>query len=440
MTMTTIDLTAFRRGLYANVQTPERLGLFVLAGFVGTLALWGSVAPLSGAAIAPGILQVEGDRQSVQHPFGGVVQRLRVRDGDQVTKGQVLIELSDADPRARLDVLNGERDQLLAEESRLIAERDRRAEPDFASLASRKSEPAVAQAMANETAMMAARARQYTTATDILRQRLAQLGEVKSGLRAQIEGLTRQRGFLDEEATGARQLLASGYTPRTRVLNLERSLAALDAERSQRLAELARAEEATGEAELELAKQERGLVAEVTEQLRQVQAKLATLAPKIAAAADMLERTRVTAPATGSVVGLTVFTEGGVIQPGARLMDVVPSDNPLVVDARLRVTDVSDVAPGRAADVRLVSINRNERPQLRGEVSMVSADRSVDERSGQAYYPIKVRLNAEDVRKASLELRSGMAAEVVVTTQARTLIQYLAGPLLDEITGSFREK
>ena len=167
---------------------------------------------------------------------------------------------------------------------------------------------------------------------------------------------------------------------------------------------------------------------------------MATLAPKIDAAADMLERTRVTAPATGAVVGLSVFTEGGVVQPGARLMDVVPSDNPLVVDARLQVTDINDVAPGRAADVRLVSVNRNERPQLRGEITMVSADRSVDERSGQAYYPIKVRLNAEDVKRARLELRSGMAAEVVVTTQARTLIQYLAGPLIDEITGSFREK
>lgn len=440
MALNTINLTDFRRGLHMNADAPERLGLFVLAAFVGVLTLWGSLAPLSGAAIASGSLQVEGQRQSVQHPYGGVVQRLRVRDGDQVSKGQVLIELSDAEPRARLDVLNGERDQALAEESRLIAERDRRAEPEFASLAARSAEPAVAQAMANETAIMAARARQYATSTAILRQRLAQLGEVKAGLRAQIDGLTRQRGFVEEEASGARQLLTSGYTPRTRVLGLERNLAALDAERSQRLAELARAEEATGEAELELARHERGLVAEVTEQLRQVQAKLATLAPKIAAAADMVERTRVTAPATGAVVGLTVFTEGGVVQPGARLMDVVPSDNPLVVDARLKVTDINDVASGQPADVRLVSVNRNERPQLRGEITMVSADRSVDERSDQAYYPIKVRLNPEDVRNARLELRSGMAAEVVVTTRARTLIQYLAGPLLDEITGSFREK
>ncbi len=440
MALNTIDLTDFRHGLHMNADAPERLGLFILAAFVGVLTLWGSLAPLSGAAIASGSLQVEGQRQSVQHPYGGVVQRLRVRDGDQVSKGQVLIELSDAEPRARLDVLNGERDQALAEESRLIAERDRRTEPEFASLAARRSEPTVAQAMANETATMAARARQHATSTAILRQRLAQLGEVKSGLRAQIDGLTRQRGFVEEEANGARQLLTSGYTPRTRVLNLERNLAAFDADRSQRLAELARAEEATGEAELELAKQERSLVAEVTEQLRQVQAKLATLAPKIAAAADMVERTRVTAPATGAVVGLTVFTEGGVVQPGARLMDVVPSDNPLVVDARLKVADVNDVASGQPVDVRLVSVNRNERPQLRGEITMLSADRSVDERSGQAYYPIKVRLNPEDVRNARLELRSGMAADVVVTTRARTLIEYLAGPLLDEITGSFREK
>ncbi|MGQ3355462.1 MAG: HlyD family type I secretion periplasmic adaptor subunit [Phreatobacter sp.] len=435
-----LPLTATRRGIYLDSRGPAIAGFAAIGAFVAILALWASLAPLSGAAIAPGTLQVEGRRQTVQHPYGGVITNLAVADGDVVAKGQVLITLSDAEPRARLDVLLAERDSLMAQESRLVAERDGAETPAFATLDGRRGEDRVAQAIANEMAILAARRRQHNTAADIFRQKAAQVGELRRGLRAQIEGLTRQRALVDEETTGARALLASGYTPRTRVLGLERDLARIDAEIGARQAELTRAQEAVGETELEIARLDRSMIAEVTEQLRQTQAKLAEIAPKILVARDALTRTKITAPATGTVVSATVFTEGGVVQAGATLLDIVPADNPLMVDARLPIGDVSEVNRGQTADVRLVSVNRSERPHIRGEVVLVSADRAVDERSGTAYYPMRVRMNAEDVRNARMELKSGMAAEIVVTTRPRSLVDYLIGPLADEIAGSFRER
>jgi HlyD family type I secretion membrane fusion protein len=436
----TIDLQPSRRGLYMSAAAPARLGLGALAAFVAGLGLWSAFAPLSGAAIAQGNLRVEGQRQAVQHPYGGVVRELRVREGDTVARGQVLMTLSETEPRAQLDILTAERDSLWAEESRLIAERDRKDEPDFAALAERSRQPAVAQAIANETAILAARRRQSATQADILRQRIAQLGQQKGGLDAQIAGLERQKSLLEEEARGARQLLSSGYTPKTRVLGLERDAARLEADRGARLSEVARVQEAIGEAELEIARIERLLTTEVTDRLREVQARIVGLAPKIAAAEDVLARTEVRAPASGAVVGLNVFTEGGVVQQGAKLLEIVPSANPLIVDARLPLTDIAEVATGREADVRLTSINRNERPSIRGEIAVVSADRLSDERSGQPYYAVTIRMNAEDVKNSRIPLQSGMVAEVVIPTRGRTLVEYLVGPLLDEVSGAFREQ
>ncbi len=429
------------RGRYADPTRPARIGLIVIAAFVACLTAWGSLAPVSGAAIADGNFQVESQRQSVQHPYGGVVLRLLVREGEIVEKGQTLLQLDETEPRSRLDVLLAEQEALLAQNARLAAERD--GTPEFAvpdALASRKAEPSVIQAMANERAVMAARKNQFDAEAGMLRQKTAQLREQIAGLRSQVASLDRQRSLLDEETQGARQLLVSGYAPKTRVLALERSMAQLDAERGGKLSEIASDEQAIGEAELALARLGRQRMTEITDQLRTTQSKLAELEPRIEAARDALARTRVTAPMSGAVIGLSIFTEGGVIQPGAKLLDIVPLDNPLIVDARLQLFDVNEVKPGQPAEIRLIGIPWTERPRLRGEVMTVSADKLTDQQSGRGYYSLRVRPNADDLRKLPLSLQAGMPAQVIVTTRPRTFVTYLFGPLLDEITGAFRER
>jgi HlyD family type I secretion membrane fusion protein len=426
---------------YAQPGRPALIGLMAIGCFTGALVLWGTVAPVSGAAIANGNLQVEGKRQTVQHPYGGVVRRLLVREGEQVERGQVLLTLFDSDPRAKLDVLIAENDAALAQKGRLVAERDGWPEPKFEKdIEARMAEPSVADAVANEKAMMAARARQYQNEKDVQRQRIAQSREQIEGIRIQIKGNDRQEELLKEELKDAETLLEKALIQKTRVLALRRDVARLQAERGARQADIARLQEEIAQTNLEIAKIDRTRTTEITDQLRTVQAKLAELRPKLDAARDVVERTEIRAPATGSVVGLNVFTEAGVIQPGEKLLDIVPLANPLMVEARLRLNDVNEVVPGRRADVRLTSINHAERPTINGTVQTVSADRLTDKESGEGYYALQVVLNADDVRKSRIDLQPGMPAEVIVTTRPRTLFEYLISPLRDEISGAFRER
>jgi HlyD family type I secretion membrane fusion protein len=411
----------------------------VVGAFASAMTLWGTLAPISGAAIANGNLQVEGRRQSVQHPYGGVIRQLLVRDGAHVEKGQLLLVLDDSDPRAKLDVLIADRDASRAAEARLMAERDGLAAPDFG-VDPKDAKPALRQAMANEVAMMAARKHQFAAETAVLNGKIAELKDQIGGTQAQLTGTEKQRELLSDEMSGAQHLFEQGYTPKTRILALQREDAKLQADIGAQRATIAGMQQQISQNELEIAKAERARMSEITDQLRSTENKLAELAPKIDAATDVVTRTQIRAPATGSVVGLDVFTEGGVIQPGAKLMDIVPSDNPLIVDAQLKLSDINDVTVGRRAEIRLTGVNYVERPRLYGTVKTVSADRVTSDKAGPGYYAVEVALEPEDVKKSRIELQSGMPAEVIVPTRPRTLFEYLLGPLRDELTRAFRER
>jgi HlyD family secretion protein/epimerase transport system membrane fusion protein len=377
----------------------------------------------------------------VQHPYGGVVRQLPVRDGAHVEKGQLLIALDDSDPRAKLEVLVADRDAALAAEARLIAERDGRDAPDFAdSLRADGEKPAARQSMANEAAMMAARKHQFDAETAVLRGKIKELEAQIVGTQAQLVGTEKQRELLADELGGAQHLFEQGYTPKTRIVALQREAAKLQADAGAQQANIAGMLQQIAQNDLEIAKAARARMSEITDQLRSAESKLAELAPKIEAATDVVARTRIAAPATGAVVGLDVFTEGGVVQPGARLMDIVPTDNPLIASARLKLSDINEVAVGHRAEVQLTGVNYIERPRLYGTVRTVSADRLTDDKSGQGYYAVEVALEPDDVRKSRVELQAGMPAEVIVPTRPRTLFEYLLGPLRDEITRAFRER
>jgi len=425
------------RESYSHPALPAVYGFLALGVFFSILAAWSSWAPISGAAIARGNLQVEGKRQVVQHPYGGVVKQIFVQEGANVTKGQVLITLFDANPRAKLDVLLAEKRAIKAKEVRLIAERDGKTAEQFTQ---ENASSDAEQAIRNEAAIMAARTKLFESELEVIKQKAAQLKEQIIGNQTQYEGLSKQRDLIEEEAKGARELLEKGLTPKTRVLALEREIARLEAEKGAKLSEIARAKEGISQIDSELAKAERARLTEIADQLRAAQASLAEMGPKESAANDVVERTSITAPATGTVVGLAVFTEGGVIQQGAKLLEVVPTSNPLFVEARLPMTQVTDIVPGLRADVRLTSINHAERPNLSGQVLTVSADRLTDDKTGQGFYAVQVKLDENDVKKSRITLLPGMVADVVISTKPRTLVEYLVSPLIDEITGAFREK
>ncbi|TWG89835.1 epimerase transport system membrane fusion protein [Mesorhizobium sp. J18] len=426
---------------YDNPLKPASLGLSAIFLFILLFVIWGYAAPLASAAIAEGSLQVQAQRQAVQHPYGGVISRLLVMEGQHVERGQPLVELDGTEARANLEIANAEVVALLAEQARLICEREN-AGPECLDRfeAENLHRSGIEEAVANERAVMLARELQYDAEKGMLTSNVVQLREKIAGLTAQIEGLTAQAESLEEELKGARQLLESGFTPRTRVRELERMYAKVLADKGSGVADIAGAKQAISEAELAVAKLDRERISEITNQIRRTQTALAGALPKLDAAQDVVNRTIIKAPVSGAIVDLSVFTEGGVIQPGDRMMDIVPDDNPIIVEARLPLSDINYVKPGTEADVQLVGIPRNDRPQLRAEIISVSADKITDSQSGSSYFALRAKLNQDDLRNSKVRLQPGMPAEVIVTTKSRTLAGYLLGPLLDEIGHAFREQ
>jgi HlyD family type I secretion membrane fusion protein len=433
--------TVGHREKYANPWRPARIGFAVIAGFALLLGTWSVAAPLSGAVIASGSLQVEGRRQHVQHPYGGVVRKINVREAQPVKKGDVLIILSDTQARAKYNVLKQNQLALLAQKARLIAERDRLPELDFAGLMRGRADlQAAAEFIRNEQSILASRNQQYGARLDVIKQQIVQLREESVGIKSQIEGLGRQGDLLAEEMASLRKLAKSKIASRNQVMALESRQSEAAAAIASRRAELASVAAKIGEARLRITELERERISEATASLQAADAKLAELGPNLETAADILARSEIRAPATGTVVGLKVYTEGGVIEAGASLMEIVPSDSPLFVEARLRLSDISDVRPGQIADVRLNGVPRDIRPKISGTVRSVSADSLADQATNTAYYALQIELGREDLKKAGIVLQPGMPVQAIIETQPRTLAEYLVGPLVDEVTGAFRER
>lgn len=426
---------------FLNPSVPACLGFITIVVFIMVMLGWGALAPLSGAVVANGVLQAEGGRKAVQHPYGGVVSQLLVQDGDRVEAGQIVMRLSDAEPRAQYDVLASERDILLAAQGRLQGELSGATEPAFAEdLLVRRDDVNVQQAMNNEIALMGARAEQFETRENVLLQQKAQLDERVTSAEAQIAGLEQRRASLSSELEDAQSLLQQQLIERSRVLDLERSVNDIDAQVSVLRTDIATAAKAMAEADFEIAGLDRERQSAASEDLRANQAALAALGPQLAAAQDALARTDIMATASGTVVGLSVITEGGVVSPGQELLSIIPDEGPMIVEAQMRLADVTDVAQGEVADIRLLAVPASTRPALSGTVETISADRVVDDRSGQSYYALRVALDAQQVAHANIDLAAGMPVQVVIPTTGRTLIDYLTSPLLDEVSGAFRER
>lgn len=423
-----------------DVRGPIRAGIYVIVFFFGGLGTWAAFAPIAGAAIAPGFVKVEGNRQSLQHRYGGTVKQILVKDGTRVTRGDVLIRLDDIAARARAGSLGAMYDSLKAVEARLIAERDGLAEPAFdLSLTGRWREPAVKDAMANQIALLQSRKEKFDTEIDVLRKKIAQLREQIAGTRIQAESADRQLELLRDELKGTRELYDKGLSPKTKLLALERAEAELISNGGARRAEIAKVEEAVAQTELEIARAQHGRLTEITDQLRETQSKLAETDPQLQDALDVLARTELVAPVSGEVVGLKVFTEGGVIAPGATVLEIVPSQGSLVVEARVKPQDVQEVAGGAAAEVRLTGIIGRQQPALAGIVDMISADRLEDSRTGDSYYATQIRVDRDSLLKSGVNLQPGMPADVLITTRTRSVLQYLISPLSDQMALGFRE-
>ena len=431
-----------------SMRRELRIGGIIAAAFFVIFLGWAAFAPLDAGAYAPGKIVVSGNRQAVQHRDGGVVSALHVHEGQDVRQGQVLVEISAGELRAAERGLTGQVLALLAQRSRLVAERDGLRSvptpPEFQALTG--DDVALAnEALALQRQQFAARGGSRGNEIGVLSQRVEQLNQQIIGLDRQIASNREQRRLIGEELAGMQSLADRGFAPLNRVRALERQAAALDGEEGALRAQVARSQEAIGETRLQMLGVGSQTEEEVADLLRQVQVQLDELNPRLTAAREQLARAQVRAPASGRVVGLSVFTIGGVVQPGQMLMEVVPEEAALIVSAEVSPTDADDLRMGQDTEVRFSAFRERDLPILHGTVTDISADSFTEERTGRSFFRVTVEVppselaRIEAVRGEDTGLIPGLPVEVVVPLRKRTALQYFFEPLTQSVWRSFRE-
>lgn len=417
-------------------------GALIVAVLVGGIGGWAALASISGAVIAPAMVVVESHRKNVQHLQGGIVGKIRVRDGDVVKSGDLLIRLDDTLVRANLGIVTSQLDELLARQARLEAERDgidRLLFPE--ALTDRQSETDIARSIAGQTRLWSARREALAGQRAQLREKIGQLRQEIVGLAAQRDAKIEEIALIKDELNGLKALATRGLVPKTRLVALQRQAAQLTGDRGRFIAEIARAESSIGETEIQIIQLERDRRTEVVSELRDVQTKISELSERKIAAEDQLRRIDIRAPIGGYVHQLGFHTIGGVIPPGETILQIVPAKDILLIEARLDPADIDQVYVGQAATVRFPGFNQRTTPELVGRLQHISADIAKDARAEVEFYKVRVTLAEQELaRLGQKTLVPGMPAEIFLQTEQRTALSYLVKPLSDQFQKAFREE
>jgi HlyD family secretion protein len=419
-----------------------RTGLRVLVIGVGLAGGWMTLVPLSAAVVVPGQLVAESNVKKVQHPTGGVVAQILVKDGMHVREGDLLVRLDETQTRSNAQVVAKQRDEFRARGARLTAERDGAAELEFPrDLTTRRNDADVEQLMASERAQFKARASSRQSQKELLRTHIAQLGEQIVGFNAQVKSKADQIDLIGSELKGVQALYEKQLVPLTRLTTLQREGSRLEGERGQLASAIAEAQGKISEAELQIVRVDQDFRTEVTKELRDAQDKEAEFTERSVAARDQLNRIELRAPTSGVVNALAVHTIGGVVTPAETLMEIVPNTDELQIEARLPLNEIDHVRSGQQALVKFSAFNQRTTPQLNGVVSFVSADTTRDKQTNAApFYTVRVTLPGEERRRlGSLQLVSGMPTEVFLQTGSRTMMSYLLKPITDQLQRTFTE-
>ncbi|QFU18202.1 HlyD family type I secretion periplasmic adaptor subunit [Microvirga thermotolerans] len=416
-------------------------GSAMIALFAGTIGLWAATSTLSGAVVAGGQFVVDTSVKKVQHATGGIVGELKVKEGDRVAAGDLLIRLDETVTRANLQLVVKQLDEFIARRARLEAERDgASAVKDPEEFAGRLDEPGVKTIMASERTLFEARRSAREAQKDQLRKRIAQSQDEITGFRAQQEAKAREAELIKDELKGVRELYQKNLVQLPRLNALERDAASIEGQRGQLIAAIAQAEGRIAETSLQIIQVDEEMRAEALKELREIQGRIAEYTERRVAAEDQLKRTDIRAPSAGFVHQLNVHTIGGVISPAEPVMLIVPTNDKLELEAKVMPNEIDQVKIGQKATVRVHASNQRTVPELHGTVSRVSADVSRDQQTGMTYYTIRVDLPPEEIRRLeNLKLIAGMQAEVFVEVNQRTPFEYFFKPMEEQIARAFRE-
>ena len=445
------DALVVRSAPHSEIGNPSReirIGAAAAAAFFVLFLGWAALVPLDAGVNAAGAIAVSGNRQTVQSKDAGVITAIRVREGQHVRAGDVLIELSAPELRASERALTSDYLTLLAQRARLMSERlglhDFAPPPEFATLSPADREIAT-QVLDLQHSEMNARSGALSAQQSVLGSRAQQLVQQQGGYTQQRAALIEQQRLIAEELEGLKRIADKGFASINRVRALERAQADLKGQEAAMRAEYAKAGEGIGETRMQSLSVSRDRLQQVESDLKDTQAKLSETLPKLIATREQLQHSQVRAPATGQVVGLTVFTIGGVVAPGQKLMDVVPDGKELVIQAQLKPSDADDAYIGQIAQVRFSSVHNRSLPLFTGRVRTVSADSFSDEKTGRSFFRAEIVVPASELNRVRSalgngELRPGLPVEAVLTVRKRTALQYLLEPLTTRLWRSGHEQ
>ena len=413
------------------------LGLTLIALMVVSVGGWAATTPIGGAVIASGFVVVESNIKKVQHPTGGIVAEINVKNGTVINAGDVVISLDDTQARANLGIVVSQLVQLRGRKARLEAERDQTDQVRFPAGFVESGEDAAA--------IMEGEKRLFEVRQSVKNGQIAQFNERIGQLNQEIKGTTAQRDAKSEEVDLMRDELErleimrkKDLVPTTRTLQAQRDLTRLRGEWGAHVAQIARSHGQISETELQIIGVTQNMQTDASKELRELEARIAELLERKVAAEDQLKRIYLRAPQTGFVHDLTVHTVGGVIGPGENVMSIVPTQDTLGVDARIGTADIDQVAVGQQAVLRFPALNQRTTPEIRGTVTRLGADLSKDPQGNAVYFTLRISVSDHD--REAFKLVPGMPAEAFISTHERTAQSYLLKPLSDQVTRAFRER
>lgn len=418
------------------------LGLAIIGITFGVFGVWAALAPLSSAVVAPGVIAVESSRQTVQHLEGGIVRKIRVRDGDRVQAGQTLFELDRVQSEASFRITKNQLFTAVARRDRLIAERDGRPAVTFSpELLAQRADPDVAEAIADEFKEFQVRRATIQGQVAVLNTRISELRIEIQGIDTERASMTDQVALLDDEIDGLQTLYKQDLVPKPRLLAVERERTQLQGQIGRSLADKARAEKSISETELQIRQMQQQFYQDVSKELTETTTQGADLRQRFAVAQDQFRRVDIRAPMSGTAQNLRVFTEGAVVRAGDPMVDIAPDHGQLVIQARVSPNDIDGVHSHQTVEVRFPTFHSRTVPVLSGKIRSVSQDRLFDEATRTPYY-----LSIIEVDQSKLppelkgRLQAGMPAEAIVPTGSRTALQYIVGPLTSALHKTMRER
>ena len=416
------------------------IGIFLLLG-IGLV--WGSLAKIKGAVIAPGVVVVEGKPKTLQHLDGGIVGEIFVKDGDEVQEGDIVMQLDPTMLGANEDLVNTRLRETMARVARLEAERDSQKNITWPEdLVASKNNPIVASAMLGQEKLFNARRIAASGQVEQLQQRIAQVKDQISGLESLISSKENQAMKIREEADAKRTLVEKGWLAKPVILTLEREELRLKGDVANHESEIARLINSISETDVQILQLRRERQAEVLTELRQADTEASDFREQLTTASDQLRRIDVIAPVAGKVHNMTVTTVGGVVGPGQEIMQIIPADDRLIIEAQVDPADIDQIYPGQKTTVRLSAFNMRTTPEMNGLVIQSSADRIIDQVTGLPYYSVKIEIPPNELARLpkNLTLLPGMPAESFMQTDSRSVLSYILKPATDAMDHTFREE